>query len=193
MSTASFWDRFYVENIDRACGIGVLANVESVGKYVTVEGMMTTLDGERLIDPILTQEHDECPIPGPWFMTLNSLGGGPCGLQEGVTDWRTAYGGGGKSIFSYGGANNIGLRVKVTGRVDKSGDGFFYIDGESGFRDGRGRFKGVRVDWPFAEPAPRKHDFVEVVGVSSCTVRDGCVVRLLRPVSAESIRTLLPK
>ena len=190
VSTAAFWDRFYVENVDRACGIGVLANVESVGKYVTVEGTMTTLDGERLIDPALTQEHYECPVPAPWFMTLNSLGGGPCGLQEGVTDRRMGQGEGHKSIFSYGGASNIGLLVKVTGRVGKSGDGFFYIDGQSGFRDGRGKFKGVRVDWPFTEPAPRKHTFVEIVGISSCTIRDGCVVRLLRPVSADSVRSL---
>jgi hypothetical protein len=188
-----------VESLSRTSGIGVLGDVSSVGKYATVEGIMITLDGERMISPTYKAEHFKAPLPAPWYMNLNALGGGACGLQEGVSDWRFSStpdnDEGRKHLFTYGGANNIGLLVKVTGRVGHREHGYFYLEEPANFRDGRGHFKGVRVDWPFDDPMPLEDEFVEIVGISSCAITNDSVygdviVRLLRPVSPDSVRAI---
>ena len=160
---------------------------------------MTTVDGERMIAPSWKAEHESAAIPPPWYVGLNALGGGPLGLQAGVRDWRAyrhydgqVY----RDLYSHGGANNVGLLVKTTGRVTGHGAGFFYLDGDCAFDDGDESIAGVRVDWPFADPMPAEGSFVEVVAVSSCRIvhdqtYGDIVVRQLRPVSGSAVRVLL--
>jgi hypothetical protein len=202
ISTAILPDRFYVETSNRATGIGVLGGVSSVGKRVTIEGTMTTVNGERLIQPSVVTENSTAPVPAPWFVNCNSLGGGPCGLQAGVSDWRLikktdnqgrAYWE--RDFFTYGGASNIGLLVKMTGWATNSGQGFFYMDGPTAFDDGVESNKGIRVDWPFAAQPPADGAFIEILGISSCrivhdTEHGDVVVRLLRPIAPDSCRIL---
>ena len=159
---------------------------------------MTTVDGERLIAPSYSKEHQSASIPAPWCMNWNALGGGPLGLQPGVWDWRPYEHNDGqiyRDLYTYGGANNIGLLVKTTGRMASPSPGFFCLDGACVFDDGDESVRGVRVSWPFAEPMPEEGSFVEIVGISSCTIIHDAtygdvVVRLLRPVSADSVRIL---
>ena len=196
-ATAAFANRFYVESADRSGGIGVLGVVSGTGKTVIVEGVMNTIDGEHMIQSSLVKEGAAASVPLPFYLTLNSLGGGQLGLQGAVQDYRLVrhLDSNGKpywlrELFTYGGANNIGLLVKTTGRVKIVGNGIFYIDGATGFDDGS-RIKGTAVAWPFGDDTmPPDGALVEIVGISSCTVRDGIVVRLLRPASANSFRVL---
>jgi hypothetical protein len=197
--TAAFMGRFYVETPDRISGIGVLGTSPGTGRKVSVEGSVTALDGEKLVNPTWVGDNGSAPIPAPWFMNENSLGGGLSGLQSGVSEWRLVkkFDGDGKpyyvrELFASGGASNIGLFVKVAGRVSNSSLDHFYLDGGAGIDDGDPALKGVRVDWPFGAIAPTDGDFVTVLGISSCRVvhddtLGDIVVRMLRPISAESV------
>ncbi len=203
VTTAALPDRFYVESPNRISGIGVLGNVASTGRYVSVDGILCTIDGERMIDPngIVYVLPASAPIPAPWYVNFNALGGGAIGLQAGVQDLRMAE----KfneptklymatELSSYGGANNIGLLVKMTGRVLNATSNSFYLDGASSFDLGNPGTRGVRVDWPFSALPPANGSFVSILGISSCYIvhneaNGDIVLRLLRPVSAESVVT----
>lgn len=188
ISTALFGDRFYIEEANRVCGIGVLGAAPT-GKQLTVKGTMTTVDGERLVQSFSVKEGASTPIPNPFFLNGNALGGGPFGLQQSVKDWRQVKVGDSweKTLFSYGGANNIGLLIETTGAVTAKGEGHFYLDGGGVFDDNSGISNGARVDWPFAaDSMPGTGDFIAITAISSCAISDGQVVRLLRPVSADS-------
>ncbi|MDO8684989.1 MAG: NosD domain-containing protein [Armatimonadota bacterium] len=187
ISTAEFSDRFYIQNPNKPWGIGVLGAISDPGKFVTVEGTMTTVDGEKMILASSITEGDTTNTPSPPCINFNALGGGTCGLQQGVKDYRKVKIDGvwqrSTDPISYGGANNIGLLVKVLGRVANPGAGFFYFDGACPFDDGDAAVKGVKVDWPYVEAMPSDGSFIEMTAISSCTIKGGTVVRLLRPVS----------
>ena len=202
VSTAVFGDRFYVGGPNLLCGIGVLGNIGSPGKRKTVTGVMGTVDGERVIGSGQAIGEDDAQMPSPFMMNSNAIGGGPCGLQVGVSDWRLDEIGGiwqrSPNPTAGGGANNIGLLLKTTGRVVSGGEGFFFLGGACVFDDGStldtsGKYvKGVHVDWPFTEAKPEPGTFVEITGISSCTIKNGVVVRMLRPVAAGAVRQLSP-
>jgi hypothetical protein len=196
-TTATFSDRFYIENADRISGIGVLGTMSNAGKAAVVEGNMITIDGERVISSLLVQEIGSVPVPMPLYLNPNAIGGGSLGLQEGTQDYRlvphfdenhqaTWY----RDLFTYGGANNIGLLIKTTGRVKLIGSNdLFYLDGAAGFDDGDVNIKGIAIAWPFgADTMPPDGSPIDVVGISSCTIKDGIVVRLLRPISENSYK-----
>ena len=193
--TARFPERLYAESTDRAGGIGVLGAVADVGKSVAVMGAMGTVDGERVMSQAVVRELGWAAIPSPFYLNYNAVGGGPLGLQAAVQDYRlvknpvtNVYE---RKLATYGGASNVGLLVRTTGRVINVGERFFYLDGAASFDDGNVVVKGIKVDWPFlSSTAPSEGDFVEMDCISSCTVKDGIVVRLLRPISAEAIRVV---
>lgn len=197
--TASLNDRFYVENGARVIGIGVIGRSAPMGKSLTIEGRMVTIDGERLVSAYNVIQGEQAAAPAPWFMNERSIGGGPLGLQCAVSDWHFIKKPGAKysvrELFVSAGANNIGLLVKVAGRVSDCGNGFFYLDGGAGIDDGNPGVKGIRVDWPFNIPAPANGKVVSVIGISSCRVVQDAgagdvVVRLLRPITADSVTVI---
>ena len=160
ITTAVFGDRFYVENTDRIAGIGVLGGGSSVGRKVAVEGTLTTLNGERLVQAWGVAQGSDAAVPSPWFMTNRSIGSG---------------------------ANTIGLLISTAGVVTARGNTFFYIDDGSRLDDGLGIGLGIRVDWPYADPAPANGAFVQVLAVSSCMQGTNGTARMLRPVSEASV------
>lgn len=187
--TAAQSDRFYVETSDRIHGIGILGSAQSVGKRVTIEGTMTSVDGERLIVPTWIGDNGSAPIPAPWFLNSNSLGGGPIGLQTGVSNWRLVQDGA-KEIVSCTGVNNIGLLIKTAGRVGYADDSCFYIDDGSSFDDGRQNTTGIKVlRLPSVSYVPQTGDYVVVTGISSCFNMEAAshYARLIRPVSVDVI------
>lgn len=196
-TTAAFTDRFYMESTDRITGIGVIGTASGTGKSVTVEGVMDTQDGERVITSSLVTESANATLPAPLFLNANALGGGRLGLQSAVQDYRRVshVGNDGlpysvRELFTYGGANNIGLLVKTVGRVTAIGNGVFYLDGAS-FDDGSEDVTGIEVVWPFgSDTMPPDKALIEIIAISSCTIKDGIVVRLLRPGSSNSVRVL---
>ncbi|MCE5199572.1 MAG: right-handed parallel beta-helix repeat-containing protein [Armatimonadota bacterium] len=197
--TASLPGRFYVETADRIMGIGISGTAPGVGKKVTIEGNLTTTDGERLITSTWIGDSGNEEVPLPWFMTERSLGGGQLGFQDGVSDWHAVRKSNDdgkpyyqRELVSSGGVNNIGLLVKMIGRVSQSTTTYFYLDGGAGIDDGIPAIKGVRVDWPFSNLPPADGSIISILGVSSCrvvhdSIAGDVVVRLLRPVSANSI------
>jgi len=99
----------------------------------------------------------------PLGVRLGALGGGPAGKQRGVYDAT-----GGDAV----GLNNIGLLVRVCGKVTSVGDGFFYISDGSPLDDGSG-IDGVYVAHSYTGSAG---DFVSVTGISSCIKNSGRTV-----------------
>lgn len=169
VSTAIFDDRFYVESADRACGVAVLGQGPGIGKRVTVEGTMTTLDGERVISssPASICVNSDAAVPGPLGLNISVLGGGAVGLQEATWGWGYGPDVNGSPARTWGeisGLNNVGLLVRTSGKVTE----FDSADPKRWFRidDGSGRnvkclvAGGVEVDpgW----------QWVSVTGISSC-------------------------
>ncbi|MHB9036362.1 MAG: right-handed parallel beta-helix repeat-containing protein [Armatimonadota bacterium] len=202
--TASQPDRFYIETSDRIVGIGVSGSASVLGRNVSIEGTVVTANQERMINATWVGDGGSAAAPLPWFMTEKSLGGGGLGLQSGVSDWHfvgktdeTGRHYSERTLAASGGANNIGLLVKMVGQVSQSGAGYFYLDGGTGFDDGDPNVKGVRVDWPYPLLAPPIGSFVSVTGISSCRVvshidNAEVVVRFLRPVTADSVVVVRP-
>jgi hypothetical protein len=191
--TAVFGDTFYIETPDRISGVQVrkTSHGVAVGDWVTARGTMQTEDGERYLAATKVSKAGRATVPAPYALNMDAIGGGVLGQQAGVTDWRLVEDPitkvWSRRLFSSGGANNVGLLVKITGQVKHRGDGFFYLNGACSFDDGDESRKGIRTAWPFGEDMPADGSQVEITAISSCTVCDGHVVRLLRPVSALSV------
>lgn len=194
ISTASFADRFYVETLDRIAGIGIMGSISSIGKSVVVEGQITTVDGERVILPSAIVEGVQSTVPLPWLMNFDAIGGGQFGLQKGVQDYRWVKdeftGQLQRKLVTYGGTSNIGMLIKIAGRVRAGDEHYFYLDGGCNFDDGNSILKGIKVDWPWNDAIPDEGSFVEMTAISSCIIKDEKTVRLLRPVSPGSIKKL---
>lgn len=198
--TAKLTDRFYVETPDRVSGIGVLGSALSCGKLCTIEGTLTTVDGERLINPTLIRDNGSVAIPAPLFMNANAIGGARIGLQTGVSDWRSVrkiddqgepfYA---RELTIFGGANNIGLLIKTSGRISYADSDCFYIDSCGVFDDCDENVKGIKVlRLSTISYVPQLGDFVIVTGISSCFAMDGLsdrYARLIWPVSVELVPT----
>gem|GEM_PF-6799657 len=169
---------YWIEESDRSCGIRVNSNtLLPVGKRVTVIGTLTTREGERQINVLSETEGTPGPILRPIGLSLTALGG--------------------KSLNSYTpgveggiGPNNIGMLVRVWGRVTAIGSNYYYIDDGSGLRDGTSTNNvpnvGVRV---LAAPGSLAiNDFTHLTAISTCfTNAASQIQRALLPVATDCI------
>lgn len=161
---------FYVEDPDRGGGMQILTEWNPTpGDLVTVTGRTWLVDGERVLD---WASGSSSPggadrIPEPLFMNAPNLGGRDffwvqngenCG-QQGIS--------GSKSI------NNVGLLVRLAGRVTYSDATCCYVDDGSRLDDGSGHL-GVKV---WGAGAPPIDAMVVVTGVSSCYPNGGLLQR----------------
>ncbi|MCC6484900.1 MAG: right-handed parallel beta-helix repeat-containing protein [Armatimonadetes bacterium] len=168
--TAVWPDAFYVEQVDRACGIRVekTAHGLSAGQSATIAGTMATnSDGERYI-----AASSASGISGQALaalkMTARSLGGAAS------SDYSASAGTGQQGIKAGLGINNIGLLVRLTGKVtyvDPNGQYFTVSDGSTWhsselLQDSDGH-EGVRIFAPGLS-LPTVGQFVTVTGASSC-------------------------
>lgn len=162
--TAAWPDVFYVEQPDRACGIRVekAGHGLAAGQSATVEGVMgTTTDGERMINATSASGSAGQALPA-LGMTSRSLGGADS------AGYSAADGTGQQGVTGGTGLNNIGLLVRVAGRVtfvDPGGQFFTLWDG-SVVEDADGH-DGVRVSAP-GLTLPALDEFATVTGISSC-------------------------
>ena len=79
------------------------------------------------------------------------------------------------------GTNNIGLLVRVWGKVTAVGDGCFYVNDGSAGDDGNPDVKGVKVLVPAGlTELPDPGERVTVTGVVSCYESGGHVFRQIR-------------
>lgn len=172
---------FYLQAPSRAAGIQVRfgSSLPQVGQSIVVSGAIRTdpVSQERFVDAsgwTIFGQQDVKPVG----MTTTSLGGEASGLQRGVSQGV--------------GLNNIGLLVRVTGRVtgvatDRS---YLYLSDASGVADGSG-FDGVRVDLsaiePLVRPVINTGDFIAATGISSLYPLTGEVHRLVRARSVDDL------
>lgn len=148
---------FYAQNPNGIGGLKVIGSKEglSAGMQVMLQGTMDTQGPERVL--LMT----DCEIVTP---TPASPPTRPVGMPN-----RTVGGSGSDYLPGYAGMLGLwngGLRIRTTGKVTDTGDGFFYIDDGSGSRDGT-QYKGIRIILPNGVNPPTKNDYVAVTGISS--------------------------
>lgn len=162
VTTASLPGAFYMENSDRTRGIGVLGSVPGSGKTVTVEGVMTTSHGERMLSAYNVIPGSEATIPAPYGIPIGTLGGAAQGRQNATYGWQAG------SWTASASPNNIGLLVRSFGKVVGQGSGCFYIDDGSGVHNFDLSRIGLKVTYAYTLPAVGT--WVAVTGISSCEV-----------------------
>ncbi len=151
-------DFFYVEEDDQTCGIRVekVAHGLTVGVRVDVEGtLQTNGDNERYIAATSCASNGAGTIE-PLFMNNKAVGG---------WDWQydSATGKGQIGISGAVGLNNIGLLVRIQGRVMQGAPGDtepMYVDDGSGAH--------VRVVLPPGVTSPGYGARIAASGVVSC-------------------------
>jgi hypothetical protein len=159
----------YIQEPDRSSGIrvtlGSLQTDASRGDFVTVTGTVATLNGERTITNPSVIVTGSAAVPRPLAVNNRAVGGSALnphtpGITEGL------------------GLNNIGLLVRVFGRVTEAGTDWFYID------DGTGRLHAGHVGIKVAAPTlgkPAVGQYAVVTGISSAEVDGSAAVSVVRP------------
>jgi len=126
---------------------------------------------------------------GSWFFNPNTGGG-----LEATKAWRLVEQPDKTYVWELRdveGMNNIGLLVKIQGRVVKRLADGFYLDDGSGRDDGDRAVPGVRVLVPAGVTIPEEQSYVVVTGISSCYRDEEAVKRLLRVRMLEDIQQIV--
>jgi len=173
--TARFASSLYVEREDRSCGIRVDTYEQfPIGARVNVVGIIGTdpVSGERFIDPkpgFISYSMRGNAFINPLGMGCRSAGGSNNGLQKGIN--------------CASGLNNIGLLIKVWGKVtavDPSPQPAWFI-----IADGSG--STVKCTIPAGAAVPAVNSRVSATGISS--MEAGFIRSLVRTRSAEDIQS----
>lgn len=175
-------DVFYVEEDARNMGIRVekAGHGLTVGVRSDVSGLMrTNASGERCIEAV-SAEHSGVGDVAALALSGAATGGG---------DWQLSGTGGQIGVKGGHGLNNIGLLVRVAGKVtfiDPGGQFFTVWDGAD-VSDSDGH-KGIRVSVPGLIPSGlRLWDFATATGVVSCARSDGNLYPLILVRTAEDL------
>ncbi len=183
--TAVFPEYFYIQSASRAAGLRVASMPQGLarGALVSVSGtVQTTPDQEKQVIASSVTVSGQ-GAAGSLVMRLETLGGADLAFS--------AVSGAGQSGVSGGfGLNNVGLLVRVCGRVVSAGQGVFYVSDGSSVQDISGQ-KGVRVLLESAA-LPVVGSTVVVTGISSCVLDQGEIQRVVRVQSAADIVALNP-
>ena len=160
--SACFASRFYVEEADRSSGLRV-ESAESVApsQLVQLSGVLETVGGERALTQCKVTGNSMGPLVQPVAMAAWMVGGSALnGYTPGVT--------GGM------GPNNVGLLVRLAGRITAvTADGFHLDDGSS-LSDDSG-YAGLRI-WTGSPPSVVVDTWVCVTGAVSCRTGAGGVI-----------------
>jgi hypothetical protein len=187
--TAVFGDCFYAEEPEMMAGIRVVPAVMpvglAVGRIVEVCGTMQTANHERFVAGEAVAPGGSTTI-GPASIVNRNLGGGPLGLQEGITA-DCAY------VTSSGlctcGLNNIGLLVRSWGTVTEVGTDCFWIDDGFGIAGDVGH-RGVRVVTTGLQVPEGLHEgaYALATGISgSVEIVGGKLARKITPRNSDDI------
>jgi subtilisin family serine protease len=191
----SFGNQLYVQDADRASGVLLSFNNGApenlfVGDEVTVNGRVDKFAGEvALIDPTVKRTHTATleSIPKPLGMNNRTAGGAGFGRQASVVN-HYAF----PRKYAIG-RNNIGLLVKLWGKVTAAGSNYFYINDGSGLYDDTDNL-GVRVVFdPDKIERPSTGQKVAITGISSCELVTGSATilrRILKPRTQDDIKLL---
>lgn len=163
---------FYVQQRQRASGIQCRGQeLPAPGTAGVFQGIMNTLDGERVLDSatVIPGSSFLTAVPPPLGLSNRSLGGGKFGLQEGVS--------GGFGL------NNIGLLVRTCGKITEIDPAvppvwFRITDGSAG---------NIKCILPAGVTIDPNWQWVGVTGISSCEKVGDELHRLLRVRKQEDI------
>jgi hypothetical protein len=201
-------DTIYVEDLNRSAGLRVAwTGPVAVGDKVDLFGPLgTTTDFERYIAAASVTPIGTASV-GPLVLNGRGVAGGALanpltGIGQSATKaWRWVKVDKAPSVRKLDniqGLNNLGLLVKVTGKVTLTSDGFFYLDDGSGRDDFEspnaaiGAPPGLKVALPQGASAPTTGSYVAVTGISSCYASGTVPFRLLRVWRPEDIVTIAP-
>ena len=153
----------YVEEPNRCAGIRVVTSQAglALGDRVAISGKLATIynngyPAERSIQATSVTRSSTGAELGPLAMKCYSIGGGPAGpLVPGVKD----------AV----GLNNIGLLVKIAGRVTFKIADIFYVDDGASILDPMGRV-GVMIQCPSSSIPVSVGNIVSVTGVVAGSV-----------------------
>jgi len=171
---------FYIQEPGRECGIRVnsesLAMTVNPGDVVSIQSdpyfwpaVMSTVDGERVVNPISITTGT--PVAAPKRLGINNRG----------------TGGGAFNVYTPGptggaGLNNVGLLVRVWGKVISTSPGYFYLEDGSAVTDGTGT-AGIRVVGAYGY-MPDVNDYVAATGISGLATLATNRARVLRLASS---------
>lgn len=191
--TCNLADYRYIEEPDRTSGIKIrYAYGLAAPSMVTVTGRMNTVNGERVLDAETAENLGLASAPAAFAQKTSALGGAGLGNQQAVMEYRIDRTSGNPlpQLLPSAGANNIGLLVRVFGRVTAIGDGYFYVDDGCACDDGSG-YTGIRViSSGFQQPLPNQ--YVVLTAVSSTYFDRGSLFRALVLPNSDCIRTIVP-
>lgn len=175
---------FYIQEDDRSCGIRVQPNDQSPlpnrGDRVTIaQGLIAVQNGEVYLGGAgVTVDSSANPDPDPMATIIRSIGGKPSPGASGTFTYDTS------------GVNNVGLLMRVTGKVaaavtdDLSGWFWFTLDDGSGaqtkYENGFGQttIPGIKV---FSDAFVNVGDTVTVTGVVTLEDAFGANQRVIIP------------
>lgn len=204
--TSVFPDCFYVERSDRVSGIRVQSDEPVVtGWKVSISGITgTNANMERYIQSATALRCSDTIRPvQPLIVTCKSLGGDEWRGQHSTQAYQWILENNhpkrSEIPLPVSGLNNIGLLVRIAGRVASAdaSAGVFYLDDGANFDEFAypnvlaGYPPGVRVQvFPVGADIPKEGSNVIVTGVSSCYMLGSNVMRMLRVADAGDIQTL---
>jgi len=139
----------------------------------------TTSDGERVIN-LLDAVTMETPVDPPKPLGVNNRDSG----------------GGEFNVYTPGpaggcGLNNIGLLMRVWGRVTSVSPTYFYIDDGSNINNGIDEPVGIRVE-SGARYTPTVGDYVAVTGISALRTLASAPARVFRMISGSDFTPITP-
>lgn len=180
--TCSVGSLYYIQEPGAPTGIRLCGSLQLTrGSSVDVTGGMSTVGGERVVNVDTVQPIEvQGPAPsgqsvGPYAARTSSLGGGAFGLQQAVMEYRRV--GSTLQFLPAFGINNVGMLVRVCGKVTYVGSDHFYVDDGAGCNDGSGH-AGVRViSGTFTRPSLNQK--VSATGISGVYFSQGNPLRAL--------------
>jgi uncharacterized repeat protein (TIGR01451 family) len=158
--SAAWPNVFYIETLSRSSGIRVekAGHTLVAGQTVRIFGFVkTNADGERTIDASWAQWDTGSGTAPPLLMTTRSIGGGSFNYNQ-------STGAGQKGVLGGTGLNNIGLLVRIGGKVVERDSS----PGPTWFKIGDGSSTNVKVIVPSGGTVPALNTFQKVNGASSC-------------------------
>ena len=172
----------FISELNRTSGIRVVCSVTgyAVGDVISLTGSIgnRTYAGivaeRQVVSPTITKLYSGATV-SPVAMSCWAVGG------RAVPPRITGVTGG-------IGVNNMGLLVKIAGRVTYLGGTSFYVDDGSNVADGTGHI-GVQVKYPPSPPTLNVGDVVSVVGIVEGYVQYGWTAngRYIEPRSASDV------
>lgn len=165
--SSAFPNGIYVEHPARISGLRVsLPSGEQLyeGDVISARGTMSTSDGERVL--VATDV-----VYGDWMTPLKPLGfaGVRVGGRSPISEI--------PALPGSSGVYNVGLLVRLIGKVIPGGSDYFYLDDGSGLLDNSG-MAGVRIKCSsLTKPTG---GFVAVAGVAGAETINGALARVIR-------------